>query len=74
MINGKEIKVKTPEQVGLDEEEDMTASRSNNILHTIDMDYAAFYGNHYLSSNLSDNESDEDEEQRTFSSHPFLIT
>jgi len=48
---------------------------TENVLHAINMDYAAFYGNHHLSNNMAGDESDDDEpEQRTFSSHPYLIS
>jgi len=47
-----------------------------NVLQSINMDYAAFYGNPHLSNNMmeEDTEEEEEEEERTFSSHPYLIT
>ena len=46
-----------------------------NVLQSINMDYAAFYGNPHLSNNMMEEDTEEEEEEeRTFSSHPYLIT
>jgi len=73
--NNKETKVmsqRTDQHPFVQEHNDVSPG---HVLHAINMDYAAFYGNHHLSNNMAGDDSDDDEpEQRTFSSHPYLIT
>ena len=73
--NNKETKVmsqRTDQHPFVQEDNDVSPG---HVLHAINMDYAAFYGNHHLSNNMAGDDSDDDEqEQRTFSSHPYLIT
>lgn len=72
MEDNKETKVMSKQLDYPEDEKDVSAG---HVLQTINMDYAAFYGNHHLSNNLADEDSDDDEpEQKTFSSHPYLIT
>lgn len=69
MENKKETKMNA---VHDEHDQDVNAG---DVLHAINMDYAAFYGNPHLSNNLMEDDSEEeDPDQRTFSSHPYLIT
>ena len=72
MVNNKETKVMPQPANHHHHDQDVAPG---HVLQAINMDYAAFYGNHHLSNNMAEDDSEEEEmEQRTFSSHPYLIT
>lgn len=73
MENNKETKVMSKHAEYETDDQDVI---QGHVLHTINMDYAAFYGNHHLSNNLAEDDSEEEEEQdgRIFSNHPYLVT